>query len=172
MSLARSSFSEPTILSLDPAAFTPTNRRRVSGPGLRTFLAIADLWSLTEEQRRILLGLPSRSTYHNWARGAREHREIVLDLDVLLRISAVLGIHKALQILHSTEAAGTAWLRGPNDGPLFGGLSPLAVMTMGSQDALLTVRRHLDAARGGLFASPNAVDEGFESYADTDIAFS
>ena len=47
-------------------------RRRLSAPGMRTFLAIADLWRLTEEERRLVLGYPSRSTYHNWAKLARE----------------------------------------------------------------------------------------------------
>jgi hypothetical protein len=32
--------------------FEPANRRRLSRPGLRTSLAIADLWVLTEEQRQ------------------------------------------------------------------------------------------------------------------------
>jgi Protein of unknown function (DUF2384) len=162
----------PTPDRIDLAAFSPGNRRRLSGPGLRSFLAIADLWSLTEEQRRILLGLPSRSTYHSWAKAAREHREIVLDLDILLRISAVLGIHKALQILHRTEADGVAWLRGPHEAQVFGGRPPLETMLAGSQDALLTVRRHLDAARGGIFAAPNAVDHGSEPYGDGEIVIS
>jgi hypothetical protein len=159
-------------LRIDMAAFAPANRRRVSGPGLRTFLAIADLWRLTEEQRRILLGLPSRSTFHSWTKAAREHREVTLDLDALTRISAVLGIHKALQILHPNEGAGLAWLRDPHDAPVFGGQPPLEVMLAGSQDAILTVRRFLDAARGGVFAAPNAIDRGFAPYTDQELVFS
>ncbi len=45
---------------LDPLRFAPANRRRLSGPALRTFLAIADLWKLNEGQRRLILGYPSR----------------------------------------------------------------------------------------------------------------
>ncbi|MGL4240289.1 MAG: MbcA/ParS/Xre antitoxin family protein, partial [Beijerinckiaceae bacterium] len=142
---------------IEPSAFGPANRRRLSGPGLRTFLAVADLWGLSEEQRRLLLGLPSRSTFHSWAKAAREHRDITLDLDALLRISAVLGVHQALQILHEREADGIAWLKSPHHAPIFGGQTPLAVMTGGSQDAILSVRRYLDAMRGGIFAAPNAV---------------
>jgi hypothetical protein len=61
---------------LDKARFAPANRRRLSPPALRTFLAIADLWGLTEEQRLLVLGYPSRSTYHNWCKQARarQHR--------------------------------------------------------------------------------------------------
>ena len=32
---------------LDNSRFAPANRRRLSAPALRTFLAIADLWGLT-----------------------------------------------------------------------------------------------------------------------------
>src|ERR1700722_17777631 len=84
---------------LDNSRFAPANRRRLSAPALRTFLAIADLWGLTEEQRLLILGYPSRSTYHSWCKQAREHGAFTLDVDVLTRISAVLGIHQGLGIL-------------------------------------------------------------------------
>lgn len=156
----------------DANTFSAIDRRRLSAPALRTFLAIAALWGLTEEQRRLLLGLPSRSTYHAWARAARKHRDISLDLDVLMRLSAVLGIHQALQMLHEREADGVAWLKGPHQAPVFGGQSPLGVMTAGSQDAILTVRRFLEAAHGGLYTVPNAVDQGFLPYIDDEIRLS
>lgn len=157
---------------IDQSAFNAANRRRLSGPGLRTFLAIADLWGLNEEQRRLILGYPPRSTYHSWVRAVREHRDITLDIDVLTRISAVLGIHQALGILHGSEGEGIAWLRGPHRATVFGGRPPLELITSGSQDALLTVRRFLDAARGGLYMEPNEVDRGFTPYTDADIVFS
>src|SRR5260370_18912021 len=91
---------------LDNSRFAPANRKRLSAPALRTFLAIADLWGLMEKERRLILGYPSRSTFHNWARIAREHGEITLDVDVLTRISAVLGIHRALGILEGSERDG------------------------------------------------------------------
>ncbi|MGL5115858.1 MAG: MbcA/ParS/Xre antitoxin family protein, partial [Beijerinckiaceae bacterium] len=111
-------------------------------------------------------------TYHNWTRAVREHRDITLDLDALLRLSAVLGVHQALQVLHGTEADGIAWLRRPNLAIVFGGQTPLDLLTSGSQDAILTVRRFLDAARGGLSMTPNAVDRDFVPYGDADIVFS
>src|ERR1700684_4710573 len=96
---------------LDSPRFAPANRRRLSAPALRTFLTIADLWGLTEAQRLLVLGYPSRSTYHNWCKQAREHGAFTLDVDVLTRISAVLGIHQALGILFSGERLGAEWLR-------------------------------------------------------------
>src|SRR5438270_4560671 len=96
---------------LDNSRFASANRRRLSAPALRTFLAIADLWGLTEEQRLLVLGYPSRSTYHNWCRQAREHGAFTLDVDVLTRISALFGIHQALGILFPAEREGVEWLR-------------------------------------------------------------
>jgi len=154
---------------LDPLTYGAENRRRLSGPGLRTFLAIADLWKLTEDERRLILGYPPRSTYHNWTKTAREHRDLTLDGDVLTRISGVLGIHAALQILHPTEQDGVAWLKRPHGAPAFGGHPPLDFVTSGPLDAILSVRRFLDAARGGLYMPPNEIDRDFTPYADEEI---
>ncbi|TAV62491.1 MbcA/ParS/Xre antitoxin family protein [Rhizobium leguminosarum] len=156
---------------LDMERFAPANRKRLSAPALRTFLAIADLWGLTEEQRLLMLGYPSRSTYHNWAKQAREHGAFTLDVDTLTRISAVLGIHQALGVLFSDERAGVAWLRTPHQALVFSGHPPLDVATNGTQDGLMTVRRFLDGARGGLYMRPNMLDEAFTPYEDTDIVF-
>ncbi|MCB2401959.1 DUF2384 domain-containing protein [Rhizobium ruizarguesonis] len=156
---------------LDMERFAPANRKRLSAPALRTFLAIADLWGLAEEQRLLMLGYPSRSTYHNWARQAREHGAFTLDVDTLTRISAVFGIHQALGVLFSDERAGVAWLRTPHQAPVFGGHPPLDIVTNGTQDGLMTVRRFLDGARGGLYMQPNMLDEAFTPYEDADIVF-
>lgn len=162
----------PGPARLNAAAFSTTGRRRLSAPGLRTFLAIADLWGLTEEQRRLVLGMPPRSTFQSWVKAVREHRDVLLDLDVLTRISAVLGVHQALGILHRTEQEGLAWLRTPHHAVVFGGRPPLDLVTDGSQDALLTVRRFLDGARGGLYMAPNALDSDATPYTDADVILS
>lgn len=156
---------------LDRLRFEPANRRRLSAPALRTFIAIADLWGLTEEQRRLILGYPSRSTFHSWCKQAREHGSITLDVDVLTRISAVLGIHQALAVLFAEERDGTAWLRQPHDARIFGGKPPMALVTNGTQDGLMTVRRFLDAARGGLYMPPVAGESDFAPYEDSEIIF-
>jgi hypothetical protein len=162
---------EPGPERLDNARFAPANRKRLSAPAMRTFLAIADLWGLPEEQRRLILGYPSRATFHNWAKVARERGELTLDVDVLARISAVLGIHQALGVLHASERDGIAWLRHPHGATVFGGNPPLALVTSGTQDSLLTVRRFLDAACGVYMPSYEA-DRDFVPYEDADIVFS
>jgi len=151
------------------ARFAPANRRRLSGAGLRTFLAIADLWSLTEEQRRLILGNPARSTYQGWFKKVREHRDITLSVDVLTRISAVLGIHIGLRTLFDDEQESIAWLRQPHGARVFGGAAPIDLITGGTQETLMTVRRFVDAACGGLYMAPSSDERDWPPYDDSEI---
>ena len=171
------SHAQPTALRptapppLNAARFNSTNRRRLSGPAMRTFIAIADLWALTQDERLLVLGLPSRSTYYGWVRAARDGDDLTLPTDTLLRISAVLGIHKALRILFASDQDAIRWLRDPHTALPFAGQPPIALVLGGTQDGLMLVRRFLDAARGGLFMAPNAVDGQTAALSDEDIVF-
>ncbi len=111
--------------------------------GLTAFFSIAQEWGLNNEQQRLLLGSPGRTTFFDWK---RQHSG-KLSRDTLDRLSYLLGIYKALHILFSDDAA-AQWLRNPNADPLFGGLSPLQYLLSGQLVALADVRRYLDWARG------------------------
>jgi hypothetical protein len=117
----------------------------LAGPALRTFFAIAEAWRLTNDEAMKLLGDPPRSTFYEWKR-AGEGR---LARDTLERISYVLGIYKALQILLPDPAAADGWIRKPNTAPLFGGRSALDRLLSGNVGDLFVVRQYLDAVRGG-----------------------
>ena len=71
-----------------------------------------------------------------------------MDQDRLTRISLLLGIFKALNILYSKKLA-DAWVQLPNSNPMFGGESPLASMIKGGVPTMVRVRQLLDARRGG-----------------------
>ncbi|MBV9217759.1 MAG: DUF2384 domain-containing protein, partial [Acidobacteria bacterium] len=66
----------------------------------------------------------------------------------LTRISLLLGIFKALNILYSSKLA-NAWVTSPNTNPMFKGGTPLAYMIQGGMPALLRIRQLLDARLGG-----------------------
>lgn len=134
---------------------SPKDRLRVSGPGLRSFRAICDLWCVSEQDRIRALGAVPRSTYHAWMRKALAGDPVTLPLDTLLRISAILGIHKALEILFVKPAEAAAWLNAPHQGLVFAGRSPRDLIVSGSPDAIRDVRRYLDAWRGGAAAAPD-----------------
>ena len=74
---------------------------------------------------------------------------MALPKDTLERISYILGIFKALQILLPDEKAADAWVKRPNTAVLFAGKSALDRMLSGHVADLYVVRQYLDAQRGG-----------------------
>lgn len=121
------------------------DRRGLSGPALRTFFRIAELWNLSADEQMTLLGITARSTFFKWKKDA----DAILPKDTLERISYVLGIYKALQILLPDEKAADAWVKRTNEAPLFAGRSALDRMLSGQVADLFVVRQYLDAQRGG-----------------------
>jgi uncharacterized protein (DUF2384 family) len=117
----------------------------LSGPAFAVFLKIAALWDLTPPEARILLGGLPESTYFKYQKAPQTAR---LSHDTLGRISHVLGIYKALNLLLPRAEAADAWVRRPNDAPLFKGRSALEYMLGGNFDDIAAVRRYLDAERG------------------------
>jgi hypothetical protein len=114
------------------------------GAGLRAFARIAELWHLSVPEQLALLGIGSRSTYFKW----RKEPHPKLPRDTLERLSYLLGIYKALQLLLPDNHAADEWVRRPNDAPLFGGRSALDRMLSGNVADLYIVRQYLDAQRG------------------------
>jgi len=91
-----------------------------------------------------LLGGISSGSYYGLK---KEPKHRTLDQDTLTRISLLVGIFKALNILYSPALA-DAWIALPNRNPMFRGLSPLAYMIQRGQPGMLHVRQLLDARRG------------------------
>ena len=122
------------------------NSRDLSTAGLRAFFNIARDWDISTDEQMVLLGAPGRSTFFKW-KSAPETAD--LKRDTLERLSYLLGIYKALQVLLPAAAAADVWIKKPNDAPLFAGKSALARMLGGNVADLVAVRQYLDARRGG-----------------------
>ncbi|BEU23479.1 MULTISPECIES: MbcA/ParS/Xre antitoxin family protein [Paraburkholderia] len=118
----------------------------MSAAGLRAFFNIARDWELSAEEQIILLGSPGRSTFFKWKNAPQTAR---LGRDTLERLSLLLGIYKALQILLPQPAAADTWVKRPNSAPPFGGRRALDRMLAGNISDLVAVRQYLDAMRGG-----------------------
>jgi hypothetical protein len=131
-------------MTVTPIRLPTPARQDLSGPALRTFFEIAKAWSLNAEQQRILLGQPSRSTFFRWKKDLQGE----LPTDALERISYVLGIYKALQILFPDPTQADAWVKRPSSAAPFGGKSALERMLGGHVADLYVVRQYLDAQRG------------------------
>jgi hypothetical protein len=119
-------------------------RQRLSGPGLKAFFNIMARWKVRDEDARALLGGVTNGPFYEMKRNP----DRVLETDRLTRVSYLIGIFKALHILHS-RALADEWVRLPNTSPIFAGQTPLAYMIRGGLPALQTVRRLLDARRAG-----------------------
>src|SRR5215469_11965066 len=121
-------------------------RARLSASALNAFFNIIERWHVRDEDARRLLGGISNGPYYEMKRRPEGR---VLDADKLMRISYLIGIFKAVNILHR-EVLADEWVRLPNANRIFSGATPLDYMMRGGAPAMQTVRRLLDARRGGL----------------------
>jgi hypothetical protein len=116
---------------------------RTSEVAKRGFFRVAELWKLSAQQARVLLGEPSRSTFFSWKKGDGG----LLPRDAFERVSYVLGIYKALQVLFPDPHQADEWIHKPNQA--FGGRSALDHMLAGNVADLHRVRVYVDYVRGG-----------------------
>ena len=119
-------------------------RRRLSPAALRAFFNIVERWEIRDEEAMQLLGGISSSGYYE----LKKKPKPVLDQDRLQRVSYLIGIFKALNILYSTRLA-DRWIQLANSNPLFTGRTPLTYMLQGGTPAMERIRSLLDARRGG-----------------------
>ncbi len=145
MSLAysypKSRFEPAVLVDLNSRA----ERERLSRSALMGFFKLVGAWNVRDDDARELLGGLSSSSYYDW----KKNPDRVLEVDRITRISYLLGIYKALHILYGDKLAGE-WVHLPNTNIIFAGRAPLAYMLAGGLVAMQTVRKLLDARRGGL----------------------
>ncbi|HWZ81012.1 MAG TPA: antitoxin Xre/MbcA/ParS toxin-binding domain-containing protein [Terriglobales bacterium] len=120
-------------------------QEKLSPAANRAFFSLTSHWKLRDEDSRNLLGGVSNGSFYQLKRSASK----TLDQDKLTRISLLIGIFKALNILYSPKLA-DAWVQLPNTNPIFAGESPLTYMRKGGVPSMIRVRQLLDSRRGGL----------------------
>jgi hypothetical protein len=131
-------------LDVPPDLTARAERERLSAPALRAFFNIMARWKVRDEDARALLGGVTNGPFYEWKRNPDRR----LDTDRLTRISYVIGIFKALHILHGRPLA-DEWVQLANQHPIFAGQTPLAFMLRGGLPGMQLVRRLLDARRAG-----------------------
>ena len=117
---------------------------RLTPSAVKAFLMISEVWKLRDEDARQLLGGMSNGAFYELKKKSRG----TLDQDRMTRISALIGIFKALNILYSKNLA-DRWVQLPNENPMFEGETPLTYIIKGGQPAMMRVRQLLDSRRGG-----------------------
>lgn len=124
----------------------PATRHALTPAAINALVRLAEQWRLSSNDSCALLGGISERT---WFRMKKGDWPGPLSQDELTRASALIGIYKALHLVFSDPLA-DEWATLPNTGELFAGRSPVAMMAADGIPAILDVRRHLDALRGGV----------------------
>ena len=127
-----------------PDLADPATRARLSPAAIVAFFSIVDKWQLRNEDAMTMLGGISHGRYFDLK---RNHKGL-LSQDELTRISLLIGIFKALNILFGQRLA-NQWSSRPNSNPMFNGAPPLQYLSRGGVPAMIGVRRLLDSRRGG-----------------------
>ena len=112
---------------------------------VRAVARAVEAWNLTGQEASDLFDVPL-ATWNRMKAGTFKGK---LDRDKVTRASLIIGIYKGLRLLFNGPLT-YGWPKTGNSGPLFGGRPPLAVMIAGGIPALMSVRQHIDALRGGL----------------------
>ncbi len=112
---------------------------------MRAFIKICRVWKLNEEEQLRLLGGVSKTHYRDWRH--RTGDDLELPDDVLERISCVLGIYKALNVILPEPDAADGWLRRPNEADFFNRRPAIERMLTGKLDDLYSVRQYLDSSK-------------------------
>ena len=110
----------------------------LAGPAMRAFTRICEVWGITKEQQRTLLGASSLETLDQWRSGGEAIPVLVVE-----RIGHILGIYKELHLLFSVASQADSWIHRPNNAPLFGGATALNLMLADPASALPDVRCYL-----------------------------
>jgi uncharacterized protein (DUF2384 family) len=116
----------------------------VKDVALKAFGNIITEWRIPILEAAALADM-SEST---WKRARKPGYTGDLTHDQLLRLSATVGIYKALKLYFSDPIA-RRWMTLPNEGPLFGGERPVDTMIREGLPQFLQIRTYLDALRGG-----------------------
>ncbi len=117
----------------------------VQAVALKAFSRIADAWALTAREAAALADM-SEST---WKRARKPGYSGDLTRDQMLRLSALVGLYKSLELYFNPPLA-RQWIKLPNRGPEFDGQRPLDAMIRGGLPKILRVRTYVDALRGGM----------------------
>lgn len=104
----------------------------------------AELWQLRNVDAAALFDVPIAT----WSRMKAGQFRGTLDRDKTLRASLIVGIFKALRLLFNGPLV-YGWPQAKNAGPLYEGRTPVEFMIAEGIPAMMRVRDHVDAMRGG-----------------------
>jgi hypothetical protein len=112
---------------------------------VKAVVRAADAWGLSNAEAAALFDVPSAT----WGRMKVGTYKGMLDQDKVTRASLLIGLYKGLRLLFNGPLT-YGWPKTANAGPGFNGKSPVQIMCEGGIPAMMKVRQHIDALRGGM----------------------
>lgn len=112
---------------------------------VKAIMRVSEAWKLSNQEAANLLDVPI-ATWNRMKAGTYRGR---LDQDKVTRASLIIGIFKGLRLLFNGPLT-HGWPKTANQGPGFNGRTPVQAMIEGGIPAMMAVRQHIDALRGGL----------------------
>ena len=122
----------------------PLGERERIAVVVKAVVRAADAWGLTNVEGASLFDVPTAT----WSRMKAGSYRGILDQDKVTRASLIIGLFNGLALLFNGPLA-YGWPKAPNTGPGFDGRTPVQVMCDGGIPAVMKVRQHIDALRGG-----------------------
>lgn len=137
-------------INATPPSNLSSKEDRLNAAAILNFFGITKEWELQAKEQITILGAPPKSSFYrmkDFAEG-KSDRPSKLSKDTLERISYIMGIYKALNILLPSTRRAAEWIKKSNTATLFAGRSALDTMLQGRVVDLADIRRYLDAERG------------------------
>ncbi len=112
---------------------------------VKAVVRTAEAWELSNQEAALLFDVPPAT----WSRMKAGTYRGVLDQDKVTRASLLIGLYKGLRLLFSGPLT-FGWPKTTNSGPGFEGRTPVQIMSEGGIPAMMRMRQHIDALRGGI----------------------
>lgn len=136
---------EPIQYTAEQAIVQPVADRNRITAIVKAVVRAADAWGLSNAEAAALFDVPTAT----WSRMKADAYRGVLDQDKVTRASLIIGLFKGLRLLFNGPLT-YGWPKTANTGPGFSDKTPVQVMCEGGIPAMMKVRQHIDALRGGV----------------------
>ena len=123
----------------------PSGRRDKVAAVIKGVVRVAGAWGLSNTEAATLFDVSPAT----WSRMKAGNYKGKLDQDKITRASLLIGLFKGLRLLFNGPLT-YGWPKTANTGPGFDGKTPVQIMCEGGIPAMMKMRQHIDALRGGV----------------------
>lgn len=137
--------SQAALQSPQTGRLAPLNEKEKIEAVVKAVVRTAEAWGLSNLEAASLFDVPPAT----WSRMKAGRYKGMLDQDKVTRASLMIGLFKGLRLLFNGPLT-YGWPKIANTGSDFNGHTPVETMIDGGIPAMMRVRQHVDALRGGM----------------------